>query len=90
MEEKPKPAENLCPSCGASLGQFHEPFCNRELCPFCGDFITTCNCIFEVLLLSDKERAIVEEFEDDSVEPLRGICGRWRSAVEAKGRVPYA
>jgi hypothetical protein len=78
-----------CPSCGTSVGQLHEPFCNREPCPFCGDFITTCDCIFEVLSLTDDERAIVEEYEDDSVEPLRGICDRWRAAVEAKGRVPY-
>jgi hypothetical protein len=78
-----------CPSCGTSVGQLHEPFCNRELCPFCGDFITTCDRIFEVLSLTDDERAIVEEYEDDSVEPLRGICNRWSAAVDAKGRVPY-
>jgi hypothetical protein len=78
-----------CPSCGKSVGQLHEPYCNRELCPFCGDFITTCDCIFEVLSLTDDERAIVEQYEDDSVEPLRGICDRWSAAVEAKGRVPY-
>ena len=78
-----------CPSCGKSVGQLHEPFCNRELCPFCGDFITTCDCIFEVLSLNDDERAIVEKYEDDSVEPLRGICDRWSVAVKAKGRVPY-
>ena len=70
------------------VGQLHEPFCNRELCPFCGDFITTCDCIFEVLALSDAERVVVDEFIDDSIEPLQGICARWWQAVEAKGRVP--
>jgi hypothetical protein len=79
-----------CQSCGTSPGQLHEPFCNCELCPFCGDFITTCGCIFEVLSLTDKEREVVEEYEDDSVQPLRGICERWWAAVEAKGRVPYS
>lgn len=78
-----------CPSCGMQRGQLHEPFCNRELCPFCGDFITTCECIFTVLSLSPEEREIVAAFEDDSVEPLRGICERWSAAVNAKGRVPY-
>jgi hypothetical protein len=78
-----------CPSCGTSVGQLHEPFCNRELCPSCGDFITTCDCIFEVLSLTDDERAIVEVYEDDSVEPLWGICNRWSAAVDAEGRVPY-
>jgi hypothetical protein len=78
-----------CRSCGAPVGHLHEPFCNRELCPFCGDFITTCDCIFKVLGLSYAERVAVEEYIDDSVEPLRGICARWRQAVEAKGRVPF-
>jgi hypothetical protein len=81
---------DTCPSCGTTVGQPHEPFCNRELCPFCGDFITTCDCIFEVLSLTDEECELVEQFEDDSVQPLRGICDRWRAAVEAKGRVPYS
>jgi hypothetical protein len=78
-----------CPSCGCLVGQLHEPFCNRELCPFCGDFISTCDCIFDVLTLTEAERQAVEEYVDDSVEPLRGICARWLKAVDAKGRVPY-
>ena len=78
-----------CSSCSAAVGQLHEPFCNRELCPFCGDFITTCECIFEVLGLTDNDRAVVEEHMDDSTELLRGIRARWSRAVEAKGRVPY-
>jgi hypothetical protein len=78
-----------CRSCGTPVGQLHDPFCNRELCPFCGDFITTCDCIFTVLNLSDAERKAVEEYIDDSVEPLSGINARWKAAVEAKGRVPF-
>lgn len=35
-----------CRSSGAAIGELHEPFCNRELCPFCCDFIATCKCIF--------------------------------------------
>jgi hypothetical protein len=51
--------------------------------------MTNCECIFEVLSLSTDERTAVEEYEDDSAEPLRGICDRWCAAVEAKGRIPY-
>jgi len=80
---------DCCPSCGASPGALHEPFCNRELCPFCGDFITTCDCMFEVLALTPEERTVVEEFIDDSTQPLRGICDRWTAEVERKGRIPY-
>jgi|JI9StandDraft_2_1071091.scaffolds.fasta_scaffold12689_2 hypothetical protein len=78
-----------CRCCGAAIGELHEPFCNRELCPFCRDFITTCECIFQVLKLSQEEREIIEAFEDDSVDPLRSICDRWSAAVEAKGRIPH-
>ena len=56
---------------------------------FCGDFLTTCDCIFEVLGLSDAERVVVEDYVDDSVEPLRGIRDRWWQAVQVKGRVPF-
>lgn len=78
-----------CRNCGAKPGDLHDPFCASELCPFCGDFISTCDCIFEVLHLNDDERQLVEEFEDDSVEPLKSICERWSASVEAKGRIPY-
>jgi Ankyrin repeats (3 copies)/Ankyrin repeat len=83
------PIQETCPGCDTAIGQLHEPFCNRELCPFCRDFVTTCECIFNVLSLSADERKIVEDFEDDSVEPLRSICDRWFAAVEAQGRIPY-
>lgn len=83
------PPLDVCGSCGAAVGELHEPFCNRELCPFCGDFITSCNCIFEVLQLTDEERELVEDYEDDSEEPLSGILARWNEEVRAKGRVPF-
>jgi hypothetical protein len=78
-----------CRNCGAAVGELHDPFCASELCPFCGDFISTCECIFDVLALNAAEREIVEAYEDDSVEPLRSICDRWSAAVNAKGRIPY-
>jgi hypothetical protein len=75
--------DETCRSCGARVGQLHDPFCNRELCPFCGHFITTCDRIFEVLGLSDAERVVVEEYIDDSVDSLRG--GPARDAVRVVG-----
>jgi len=39
--------------------------------------------------LSDEERAIAEEFADDSVEPLKSICERRFAEVEKKGRLPW-
>jgi hypothetical protein len=31
----------------------------------------------------------VEEYIDDSVEPLAGITKRWKDALELKGRIPF-
>jgi hypothetical protein len=42
-----------------------------------------------VLALNPEEREVVEEYIDDMEEPLHGIMMRWRSALEAKGRIPF-
>jgi hypothetical protein len=78
-----------CPDCGAQLGELHEPFCLKERCPFCGTQLATCGCIFEVLNLTDDERVVVEEYIDDSIEPLKSICERWSNELERKGRIPW-
>jgi hypothetical protein len=78
-----------CRNCGAAPGKLHEPFCACELCPFCGDFINTCECIVSVLGLNAEERQLVEDFEDNSVDPLRSIWDAWCAAIEAKGRIVH-
>lgn len=80
---------DTCTDCGSAVGQLHEPFCSKERCPFCGGQLASCGCIFTVLKLTDEEREAVEDYVDDSVEPLRGIVGRWRAALESEGRIPY-
>jgi hypothetical protein len=42
-----------------------------------------------VLTPSEEERQAIEEYIDDSVEPLRGVMERWEEALNRKGRVPY-
>jgi hypothetical protein len=81
--------ERRCPDCDAAWGELHEGFCIKERCPFCGGQLVLCDCIFTVLNLTDAERVAVEEYIDDSVEPLRDICKRWAAALGAKGRVPF-
>ena len=78
-----------CSDCGCRPGELHEPFCIKERCPFCHGQLAGCDCIFRELDLGDGERKAVEEYVDDSVEPLRGISERWRQALEAKGRIPW-
>ena len=67
----------------------HDFFCLKERCPFCHGQLATCDCIYEVLGLSPEERRAVEEYENDSVEPLEGIMERWKLALNEKGRIPY-
>lgn len=82
-------ARNPCRACGCNPGALHEWFCTKEECPFCHGQLASCDCIYRELKLSDEERTAVEEFIDDSVEPLRGIVERWTRALEAKGRIPW-
>jgi hypothetical protein len=81
---------NTCPDCDTPTGQLHEMFCSKERCPFCGRQLVTCGCISTVLNLTEDEQAAVDDYEDDQSEPLAGIIERWRVALAAKGRVPFA
>jgi hypothetical protein len=45
--------------------------------------------IVAVLGLNDEEWQTVEDYEDDSVEPLRSIVARSAEALERKCRVPF-
>jgi hypothetical protein len=78
-----------CLDCDAEPNNFHEPFCLKERCPFCDGQLATCDCIIDVLDLNEQERTAVEEYVDDSAEPLKTICGRWFAALDEKGRIPW-
>jgi hypothetical protein len=82
-------AKIQCRDCGVAVGELHDLFCTKEQCPFCGGQLASCECCKQVLGLSDPERTAVEEYVDDSVEPLRGIVARWVAALESKGRVQF-
>ena len=40
------PNSNMCPSCHASVGEFHTLGCPVEICPWCNGQLTYCNCRF--------------------------------------------
>jgi hypothetical protein len=57
--------------------------------PFCGGQLASCECNRTVLDLSEEERTALDEYVDDSVEPLQGVVARWKEALEEKGRIPW-
>ena len=81
--------EIICGDCGCGEGELHELFCSKERCPFCEQQLVSCGCISTVLSLDQNEQRAVEDYEDDSVEPLKSINRRWERALIKKGRVPF-
>lgn len=79
----------VCPDCGASDGLLHDPFCTKEICPFCVRQLCSCGCMRTVLRLSEDESRAVDEYIDDSVPPLSTIMERWTEALREKGRLPF-
>ena len=78
-----------CLDCGVRSGELHDLFCTKERCPFCGGQLISCDCIRNVLKLSEEECRALDENVDDSVPPLSDIMQRWREALDRKGRVPF-
>ncbi len=78
-----------CQDCECEEGQLHEIFCTKERCPFCSGQLVSCNCISNVLDLNPEEQEALDEYIDDSVEPLISINKRWVKALNKKGRIPY-
>jgi hypothetical protein len=80
---------NKCSDCHVDEGCLHEIFCTKEICPFCGGQLASCDCIVTVLELNENEKRLVYEYIDDSVQPLKGIIERWVETLEKKGRIPF-
>ncbi len=78
-----------CPDCGVRSGELHDLFCTKERCPFCNGQLMSCDCIRNVLTLSEEECRALDEYVDDSIPPLSDIMRRWREALDRKGRVAF-
>lgn len=78
-----------CPDCGCAPGELHDFFCTKERCPFCRGQLVSCQCNRAVLDLSEEERTALDEYVDDSVEPLKSVVERWKEVLEEKGRIPW-
>ena len=82
-----------CGDCGCLEGELHELGCDQEECPFCGEQLISCDCMYEILGLVDSSKYGPEtcflppQTYEDGLTPEQEE--RWTDALNEKGRRPY-
>jgi len=76
--------QNKCGGCGAHEGACHEFGCDMERCPFCGQQLIGCDCVYKILKIDASKGTWTYE---------NGLTARtrkkWIKRLETKGRVPH-
>ena len=74
----------ICHDCGAKEGEYHEPGCDMERCPFCGGQLISCDCCYELLSIDVSEGTWAYE---------NGLTweqsAKWEEMLEEKGKIPW-
>jgi hypothetical protein len=75
---------HVCGDCGVLEGEYHEPGCDMERCPFCGRQLVSCDCAYKKLGIdvSPGTRAYKHGL---TVKQDR----EWGQVLKEKGRIPY-
>lgn len=85
--------EITCGDCGAKEGQLHRLGCDMEKCPFCGNQLISCDCLYEKLGLYDHEKYTNETAflppEIYSNGPDEAQWEQFEKMLDEKGRFPY-
>jgi len=91
-----------CGDCGVAEGEFHQPGCDMERCPFCGGQLISCNCVYKKLgfihedfekgktwmqVLSELEHALPPEVYKNGLNPEQ--AKRWEEILDWKGKIPW-
>lgn len=82
-----------CHDCGCKEGQFHQPGCDMERCPFCGRQLITCKCCYEKLGLVDFKKhnevtlGLPKEVYENGLNDEQSE--QWDQILRKKGLVPY-
>lgn len=77
-----KPAR--CHDCHCAEGQFHDPGCDMERCPFCGGQLITCDCAYELMGIDNSFGTWAYKHGLTNEQ-----SARWDQMLTARGRVPY-
>lgn len=75
---------HICGDCGVLEGQIHEFGCDMERCPFCGNQLIICQCIYEKLGIDCSEGTKIYE-----KGPTLEQENKWIEILNEKGRVPF-
>ena len=73
-----------CHDCPALEGEYHEPGCDVERCPFCGDQLISCDCCYKMLNIDHAPGTRVYEFGLTRKQQMQ-----WERLLNDKGRVPF-
>ena len=73
-----------CHDCGVNEGRIHELGCDMERCPFCGNQLISCSCIYNILGIDCSEGTDVYKNGVNEQQWLQ-----WEKRLATKGRVPY-
>ena len=74
----------ICHDCGAKEGEYHQPGCDMERCPFCGGQLISCDCCYELLGIDISEGTWAYEngLTDEQAEQFDHL-------LELRGRIPW-
>lgn len=82
-----------CHDCGVKEGEVHDYGCDNEICPFCGNQLISCRCIYSHLGIIDTSKYnystayLPPDIYKNGVTVKQGEI--WLTILNGKGRIPY-
>lgn len=73
-----------CHDCDVKEGQIHQFGCDMERCPFCGNQLITCGCVYKKLNIDVSVGTWT--YKHGLTKKQRN---KWLQIITKKGRVPY-
>src|SRR5262245_60061408 len=95
---KEKPFRNqtpkeTCGDCGVEEGNYHNPGCDMERCPFCLGQLISCDCCYEMLGLFDHKKYDVSTGYLPTHIYQNGLTKKqtlqWNKILRGKGLIPF-